>query len=361
MSTDRIRDAIAVLDLPPYRAKQISEWLYRRALPEQGGGANARFATMSDLPAALRERLADSFEIQPLTLRREARDRRDGTIKIVAATHDGLEIESVLMPDVRRVSVCLSTQAGCPMACSFCATGTQGLARNLSAAEIVGQFLILQTLSARRITHAVYMGMGEPLLNLDAVLDSIQVLHDEIGLSMRHITVSTVGIIPGIRKLAEQDLSINLAISLHAPSDELRRKIVPGHKSLADLIDAARDYFRKTGREITFEYVLLKGVNDNPDDARRLAEIARRFPSCTVNLIPYNVTTVAERFDRPDADRAKRFRAMLEEARIRVTQRKERGRDIAAACGQLVTQPYRPSRTSRAEPAPIEDDRGAPS
>jgi 23S rRNA (adenine2503-C2)-methyltransferase len=350
-TTEQVQAHIADLAPESYRGKQIAEWLYRRILPGQGGGAAAQFANMSDLPVALRGQLAERFELAPMTLAHEARDRRDGTIKIVATTTpDALEIESVLMPDDKRVSVCLSTQAGCPMACAFCATGTQGLARNLTVAEIVGQLLILQSLSPRAITHAVFMGMGEPLLNLPNLLQAIRVLHGEVGLSMRHITVSTVGIVPAIEKLAAEEMPINLAISLHAPTDTLRKRIVPHHKSVKELIVAARSYFRRTGREITFEYVLLRGVNDNPEQARELADLLRTFPSCTVNLIPYNATTVAEQFQRPEGARIRLFRQVLEDAHVRVTQRKERGHEIAAACGQLVTQPYKHSVTNVALP-----------
>ncbi len=352
-TTESIKAEFAQLGLPAYRGKQVAEWLYRKTLLGDGGGASAKFEAMTDLPVALREQFAGAYSLAPMTLTRESRDRRDGTIKIVATSPDGLDIESVLMPDENRVSVCLSTQAGCPMACVFCATGTQGLARNLTAAEVIAQFLLLQSLSPRAITHVVFMGMGEPLLNLSNLLQSIKVLHDEIGISMRHITVSTVGIVPGIKKLAEVDIPINLAISLHAPNDKLRARIVPRHKSLSDLIDAAKEYFKKTGREITFEYVLLSGVNDNPEDARQLVSLLRDFPSFTVNLIPYNPTSVTEQFERPEGRRIREFRRILELSHLRVTQRKERGQEIAAACGQLVTQPY--AKATRLTELPVFD------
>jgi 23S rRNA (adenine2503-C2)-methyltransferase len=340
LSTLELKETIAHLGIPAYRGAQVAEWVYRRTLPNLGGGANSAFDTMTDLPKALRQRLAESFSINSVELVTKQIDSRDGTIKIVVRTHDNLEVEAVLMPDTRRVSVCLSSQAGCPMACTFCATGTQGLARNLTAGEIIGQFLILQSLSERAITHVVFMGQGEPLLNVPELVKSISLLHDEIGLSMRHITVSTVGIITGIEKLAELDIPINLAISLHAPNDELRRQIVPKHKSLAELIDTAAAYFKTTGREITFEYILLKNVNDASEHARELARLLRRFPSCTVNLIPYNPTSVTRVFERPEQSTVREFRNILEISHIRTTQRKERGQEIAAACGQLVTQKY---------------------
>ncbi len=355
-TTEEIKLHLKKLGLPAYRGKQVSEWLYRRTIPGQGGGANATFGAMTDLPVKLRGDLAEQFALAPMSLVQEQRDSVDGTVKIVCETRaagDNLQIESVLMPDERRVSVCLSSQAGCPMACTFCATGTQGLARNLTVGEIIGQFLLLQSLSPRPITHVVFMGQGEPLLNLPSVLKAIHILHDEIGLSMRHITVSTVGVVPAMRKLAEADLPINLALSLHAPNDTLRRSIVPRHKDLGELIDVCRDYFRQTGREITFEYILLGGVNDSATQARELVALLRGFPSYTVNLIPYNATAVTEPFQRPARARIREFRSILAQAGLRVTQRKERGHEIAAACGQLVTQAYKPTRISGTEAIPL--------
>ena len=280
LTTHEIQKRLEEAGQPAYRGKQIAEWLYRRALPGQDGGAAARFDAMTDLPAALRAKLAEEFAIDPLIVTETAIDSRDGTIKIVTALADGPHVEAVLMPDERRVSVCLSTQAGCPMACAFCATGTQGLARNLTAGEIVAQFLHLQALSDRRITHIVFMGMGEPLLNYDQTLKAIHILHDEVGVSMRHITLSTVGILQGIEKLAQEELPLTLAVSLHAPNDALRARIVPLHRTydLAKLLGTCKSYFQKTGRRVTFEYILLRGVNDNPEEARELAALLRKFP-----------------------------------------------------------------------------------
>ncbi len=349
LTTEEIKAVVAEkTGAPAYRGAQIAEWLYRRILPELGGGAKASFDAMTDLPVALRKQLAEHFDVTPLTESDFQSDSRDGTVKIVTALHDGPRVEAVLMPDTKRVSTCLSCQAGCPMACVFCATGTQGLGRNLTAAEIVGQFLALQARSSRRITHVVYMGMGEPMLNYDNVLRSIKILTAEIGLSMRHITLSTVGILPGIEKLAEENLQLTLAVSLHAPNDELRERIVPVHKtySIKRLMDTCKAYFLKTGRRVTFEYILLREVNDRPQEARELAALLNGFP-CAVNLIPYNPTTVAEPFDRPETARVQEFRRILEAKGITVTQRKERGQEIAAACGQLVTERYKPSPTAQ--------------
>ena len=338
--------------LPAYRGSQIAEWLYRRPMPGEGGGFASDFSTMTDLPKQARQSLAEEFVGPPLALTGSQTDPRDGTIKALARLTEGNHpIECVLLPDDKRVSVCLSTQAGCPMACAFCATGTQGLTRNLTAGEIVAQYLLLQSLSSRRISHIVLMGMGEPLLNYDAVLKAIHILNAECGIAMRHITLSTVGIVPNIDKLAQENLQLTLAVSLHAPNDILRTRLVPVNKTypLDRLMASCRNYARHTGRRLTFEYVLLKGVNDEPEHARELAGLIRGM-GAAVNVIPYNPTTVAEPFGRPEQARISVFRQILEDAGIVVTQRKERGRQIAAACGQLVTEAMHSRPLSRTLP-----------
>ena len=348
LTTEEIRAASGALGLPAYRGSQVSEWLYRRISPEGGGGFRADFAAMTDLPQDSRQKLAANFSLTPLALTASQTDPRDGTVKALARlVQGGHPIECVLLPDEKRVSVCLSTQAGCPMACAFCATGTQGLTRNLTAGEIVSQFLLLQSLSPRRISHIVLMGMGEPLLNYDATLKAIRILNAECGVAMRHITLSTVGIVPNIDRLAQENLQLTLAVSLHAPNDALRTRLVPVNKTypLERLMASCRNYARHTGRRLTFEYVLLRGVNDEPEHARELSILLRGM-GAAVNVIPYNPTTVAEPFGRPEQARIAVFRQVLENAGIVVTQRKERGRQIAAACGQLVTEAAR-SRPGR--------------
>ena len=343
LTTGEIRERLGKTGVPAYRGSQVAEWLYRRIGPEDGGGFRAAFAAMTNLPQDVRGQLAEQFSDSPLTLVQQQADTRDGTIKALARlVNGGHPIECVLLPDDKRVSVCLSTQAGCPMACAFCATGTQGLTRNLTTAEIVSQFLLLQALSPRRITHIVLMGMGEPLLNYDATLKAIRILNAECGIAMRHITLSTVGIVPNIDKLAEENLQLTLAVSLHAPNDALRTRLVPVNKTypLERLMASCRRYAEHTGRRLTFEYVLLAGVNDEPQHARELAQLLHGT-GAAVNIIPYNPTSVAEPFDRPDAGRIIAFRRILEDAGVVVTQRKERGRQIAAACGQLVTDSER--------------------
>ena len=331
--------------LPAYRGAQVAEWLYRRIMSELGGGFQADFDTMTDLPKEARVVLAEKFSGSPLTLVQKQEDSRDGTVKALARLNNGDHaIECVLLPDDKRVSVCLSTQAGCPMACAFCATGTQGLTRNLTAGEIVSQFLLLQSLSVRRISHIVLMGMGEPLLNYDAVLKAIRIINAECGVAMRHITLSTVGIVPNIDKLADENLQLTLAVSLHAPNDTLRTRLVPVNKTypLERLMASCRRYAEQTHRRLTFEYVLLSGVNDEPEHARELAQLLKGMGmSSAVNIIPYNPTSVTEQFGRPDSSRIFMFRHILEDEGIVITQRKERGRQIAAACGQLVTETTR--------------------
>ena len=349
LTTEEIRARLAGMGLPAFRGSQVAEWLYRRISPDAGGGFQAGFEAMTDLPKDVRVKLADVFSGSPLALVQQQSDTRDGTIKALAKLVDGGHpIECVLLPDEKRVSVCLSTQAGCPMACAFCATGTQGLTRNLTTAEIVSQFLLLQSLSPRRITHIVLMGMGEPLLNYDATLKAVRILNAECGIAMRHITLSTVGIVPNIDKLADENLQLTLAVSLHAPNDTLRTRLVPVNKTypLERLMASCRRYAEHTGRRLTFEYVLLAGVNDEPQHARELAQLLRGT-SAAVNVIPYNPTSVAEPFERPDAGRIIAFRRILEDAGVVVTQRKERGRQIAAACGQLVTDSERRRPASR--------------
>ncbi len=349
LTTEEIRARLAGMGLPAFRGSQVAEWLYRRISPDAGGGFQADFEAMTDLPKDVRVKLADVFSGSPLALVQQQSDTRDGTIKALAKLVDGGHpIECVLLPDEKRVSVCLSTQAGCPMACAFCATGTQGLTRNLTTAEIVSQFLLLQSLSPRRITHIVLMGMGEPLLNYDATLKAVRILNAECGIAMRHITLSTVGIVPNIDKLADENLQLTLAVSLHAPNDTLRTRLVPVNKTypLERLMASCRRYAEHTGRRLTFEYVLLAGVNDEPQHARELAQLLRGT-SAAVNVIPYNPTSVAEPFERPDAGRIIAFRRILEDAGVVVTQRKERGRQIAAACGQLVTDSERRRPASR--------------
>lgn len=327
---------------PAFRGRQIAAALYQRWA--------RRWDDMTDLPKPLRARLAEQYDLAPCRVRSESA-APDGTVKYLLDLPDGEVVESVFLPYPGRTSVCISSQVGCPMACSFCATGTEGLARNLSAGEIVDQVLQMQALHAQRISHVVLMGMGEPLLNYDAVLKAVRLLNDQVGIAMRHITLSTVGVVPNILKLAEEDLQLTLAVSLHAPNDDLRTELVPLNDKypIGRLLDACRAYTDRTKRRITFEYVLLAGVNDGEREAHELGQLLRgRLAS--VNVIPYNSTEVAPRYKRPTPEAARRFREIVSSHGVTITQRQERGHRIAAACGQLKRSTLRPGASMRPLP-----------
>jgi len=322
-------EALAVsLGQPAYRGRQLARRLY-------GHGARS-FAEMPDLPAAFRARLAETAPVgrSEVRLRRES---GDGCVKLLLAFPDGKEIETVVLPYPDRVSVCISSQVGCPVGCVFCATATLGFARNLTAGEMVDQVLTAREhAGGRRVSHVVVMGMGEPLLNYEALVAALRLLHDEVGLSYRHLTVSTAGHVPGIRRLAEEGLPITLALSLHAPNDALRATLIPMSRKwgVQAVMEAVADYTNTTGRRVTLEYLLLAGVNDEDRHARELAALCRGLIA-HVNLIPWNPADSFTRFAAPDGGRVRRFREALAAAGVTVTQRLERGQDIAAACGQL--------------------------
>ncbi len=309
------------------RSKQIALHLYQRAVDS--------FDDMRDLPQSLRDELAEKYVVQPLTIATH-RTSTDNVDKLLVHNGDNQVYECVLLPYENRVSCCISSQVGCPMGCKFCATGLGGFDRNLTAGEIVGQYLQLQRLSPKRISHVVFMGMGEPLLNYKNVVKSLKLLHDEVGLSYRHLTVSTVGLAPQIDELAKENLPIHLALSLHSPLDEIRDRLMPvNHKwPVAEVVQAMKNYMRATGRKITIEYLLINGLTDTPEQAHELARIIKGTPN-VVNLIPFNWVDTGEGFSRPTAERVRTFRGILASKGVNVTQRVERGHDIAAACGQL--------------------------
>lgn len=313
-----------------WRGKQIAHHLYQQF--------ESDFLKMQDLPLTLRQKLQDGFNVNPLVVEKHQKST-DHVDKLLVHNGDHQLFECVLLPYTKRVSCCLSTQVGCPMGCHFCATGLSGFDRNLTVAEIVGQFHLLQSISQARISHIVFMGMGEPLLNFDHVLKSMNIIHDEIGLSYRHMTLSTVGIVPQIQKLATYKLPIHLALSLHSPMDEIRTRIMPVNKKwpVAEVIQSMREYQKATKRKVTFEYLLIDKVNDTLDQAQKLAALIRNIP-CVVNLIPFNYVDTEQGFRRPSDQRIYAFREELEHQRINVTQRTERGHHIAAACGQLAGQ-----------------------
>jgi 23S rRNA (adenine2503-C2)-methyltransferase len=306
---------------PAYRAAQVWEWLAR--------GARA-YEEMTNLPGALRERLDAAVPLSTLSLQAEAKSD-DGTVKCLFHTTDGRPLEAVLMRyrDGRR-SVCVSSQSGCPLTCTFCATGQMKFGRNLSADEILDQALHFRRHEA--IDHVVFMGMGEPTMNIDNVLTACEQLPD-LGVSNRRTAISTVGWVPGIDRIAECELPLSLALSLHAPNDGLRSQLMPVNDRypLAEVLAACERYRAKRRRKVFVEYVMLDGVNDLPEHARQLAALLdpRVYK---VNLIPYNPTGA---YDGSSPERIERFRAILSEHRLTATVRLTRGRDIDAACGQL--------------------------
>lgn len=325
-----LQDLMAGLGEQRWRGSQLAQWIY--------GKAASDLSQMKDLPASLRESLAESHVVSPLFVA-DHRTSTDGVDKMLVHNGDGEVYECVLLPYADRVSCCISSQVGCPMGCTFCATGLGGFDRNLTAGEIVGQYLLLQSISPRRISHVVFMGMGEPLLNLPNVLKALRLLHEEVGLSYRHLTVSTVGLAPQIRELAKEKLPIHLALSLHSPFDEIRSRLMPVNKKwpVKEVMAAMKDYHKATGRKITIEYLLIDHVNDSQEEAQELARLLRGTPS-VVNLIPFNWVDTTQGFRRPSKERVRAFRSTLEAAGINATERQERGHDIAAACGQLAGQ-----------------------
>jgi 23S rRNA (adenine2503-C2)-methyltransferase len=329
------------LRVEPYRAVQIYRWIHQRGATE--------FDQMTDLSKSLRETLKVRGTLTPLAKDLEQHSS-DGTIKYRFRTEDGKFIESVYMPSDDRKTLCVSTQAGCAMGCTFCMTATLGLIRNLSAGEIVAQVNFLNRelardlgLERRPLSNLVFMGMGEPLHNFENLKTALHILQSEDGpnFSHRHITVSTVGMVPMIERFG-RETEVKLAISLNATTDEQRSRLMPINRkwNIQDLLDACRRFPLRQGRRITFEYVLMKGVNDSDEDAHRLVGLLRGIPA-KVNLIPYNEGPGLG-FQTTGEARAEEFRAILADGQVAAFVRKNRGRDIAAACGQLANQEGRP-------------------
>ncbi|MEW6354715.1 MAG: 23S rRNA (adenine(2503)-C(2))-methyltransferase RlmN [Planctomycetota bacterium] len=323
-----VRRVIEKIGAPKYRARQVLCWIYSRRA--QG------FEEMTDLPADLRKALAERISVQPLKIIKMQTSQIDDTTKFLFELLDGNRIESVFLRDGRRKTACISTQVGCPLACQFCATGKGGFVRDLSPAEIVHQVLAMER-ARERVTSIVFMGMGEALLNTDAVIGAIEILtsKDGLGISSKRITVSTSGVIPGIKRLAESPVKVNLAWSLNSPFNGERSKLMPVNKRypIEPVMQALKDYAAVSGREVSVEYVVLEGVNMSRDHAEALAEIAKEI-GAKVNLISYNQIE-DERFATPPPEDVVRFRHHVKSAGVFVTIRFRRGRDIAAACGQL--------------------------
>jgi 23S rRNA (adenine2503-C2)-methyltransferase len=330
LTLEELEALAAELGEPRYRGRQLARWIYARRA--------ASTAEMTDLPSAWRERLAQRTTLSRLRLLMRSDAANDLTTKVLLELPDGLTIESVLMRyDDGRRTACVSTQVGCAMGCTFCATGLAGLARNLTAGEIVDQVLFLAQETGERITHVVFMGMGEPLANYQATLRAVRLLNAPYGprIGMRHMTISTVGLVPQIRRLAQERLQLVLAISLHAPSDELRSQLVPVNRRwpIAELMAAARDYASITGRRVTFEYVLMAGINDHDQHARQLGALLAGW-NAHVNIIPWNPVHGMP-YRRPASTAINRFAGQVRRAGVAATVRIDRGVDIEAACGQL--------------------------
>jgi 23S rRNA (adenine2503-C2)-methyltransferase len=342
LQLNELQEKLRASGEPAYRVGQIADWLYKKR-------ANS-FAEMTDLPRNLRERLEQEFSFDKIDIVRVL-GSRDTTRKFLFRLGDGNLIESVLIPASPalygtrsdRRTLCVSTQVGCAYGCKFCASGLEGFSRNLRPNEIVDQVIAVERASGEKIDNIVFMGMGEPLANFDNVTRAIRIINAPwgLGIGARHITVSTSGLVPQIRKLADEPLQIRLAISLHGATDEVRDQIMPiNRRYKIDMLLSACDYYvsRKKQR-LTFEYILIAGVNDSDEQARLLVRHARRV-AAKVNLIPYN-TVEGLPWSRPARDRQEKFLSILRSAEIAATLRREKGHDIDAACGQLRLQTKR--------------------
>jgi 23S rRNA (adenine2503-C2)-methyltransferase len=333
----------------PFRAQQVLKWMHHAGVSD--------FEEMTNLSKALREKLAEIAEVRPPEVVSQ-QDSEDGTRKWAIRVDGGGLVETVFIPDGQRGTLCVSSQVGCSLDCSFCSTGKQGFQRDLTAAEIIGQvwlamksFDAFQSGKGRKVTNVVMMGMGEPLLNFDNVVDAMDLMLEDLayGISKRRVTLSTSGVVPMLDKLADVS-EVSLAVSLHAPNDELRNELVPINRKypIDMLLKSARNYIdRQTDKKrvVTIEYTLIAGVNDRPEHARELVELLRDFP-CKINLIPFNTFAQSD-YERPSGNAVSRFWQVLVDAGFIVTVRTTRGDDIDAACGQLVGQVV--DRTRRSE------------
>jgi 23S rRNA (adenine2503-C2)-methyltransferase len=342
---DEIQEEMRELGEPSYRARQIADWLYEKRVES--------FEAMTDLPRNLRAQLADQFVFSKIDIVRVL-GSRDTTQKFLFRLADGNLIESVLIPaspalygeKSDRRTICLSTQVGCAYACKFCASGLEGFSRNLGANEIMDQIIAIESASGEKIDNIVFMGMGEPLANFSNLTRAIRIINAPwgLGIGARHITVSTSGLAPQIRKLAEEPLQIRLAISLHAATDAVRNQIMPVNRryNIETLLSACDYYAGRRKQRLTFEYILIAGINDADEQAHLLARHARKL-SANVNLIPYNTVEGLE-WSRPSRNRQEKFLSILRAHNIAATLRREKGHDIEAACGQLRLQTERNER-----------------
>ncbi|MGR3973102.1 MAG: 23S rRNA (adenine(2503)-C(2))-methyltransferase RlmN [Candidatus Rhabdochlamydia sp.] len=335
LSLEQLSDWLKESEEKPFHAKQIFHWLYQKRI--------SHWEEMTNLSKALREKLAAAFILKSLKFVKKIDSADHETTKFLWELSDGQLVESVLIRAPERRTVCVSSQVGCPARCAFCASGKQGLKRNLEMAEIIQQVLEIDAQLQQigeRVCHVVFMGMGEPFENYDEVVASIRCLiHPEgLNISQRKITVSTVGVVEKIVQFADEGLKTHLVLSLHAPTQEIRKKIIPYARkyALATILEAMLYFAQQSGRDITYEYTLLEGINDLPEHAVQLAKLVKGHP-CTVNLIPYNKVE-GLRLSRPSKEAIEEFRQILVDARIPTTWRYTKGKDIAAACGQLALQ-----------------------
>ena len=324
-----LQSVVESLSEKKFRATQIFEWIHGKQAQD--------FSEMTNISNGLKEKLSDEYMIYTVSKARMQESKEDGTRKYLFELHDGEYVESVFMRYNHGNSVCVSSQVGCRMGCSFCASTLDGLVRNLTAGEILGQVYAIMKDTGERVSNVVIMGSGEPFDNYDNVISFMKLLSHEKGLNIsgRNITVSTCGLVDKIKKFADEEMAATLAISLHASNDEKRKKIMPvaNSYSIEEIIDACRYFFDKTGRRLTFEYSLISGVNDSEDEALELSTLLRGL-NCHVNLIPVN-PVVETGYKSPSREAALAFKNKLEKKSINVTIRREMGRDIDGACGQL--------------------------
>lgn len=339
MDLSELEDYVVSLGLEKFRAKQLHKWIYTKSTRD--------FEEMTDLSKKTREVLKDKAPVGTLKIK-EKQVSSDGTVKFLFELQDGQVVESVMMrfddrgnDDLPSYTACVSSQVGCAVACSFCATGTLGFKRNLSASEIIEQVLFIQNETNNRVDNIVYMGQGEPLNNYDELVSSVQKMRELVGIGARHITVSTSGVVPKMDQLAAEGIQLTLALSLHDPEDSDRDYLVPINQKwpVKEVLRSLKNYVDKTKRRVTIEYVLLRGTNDSPKKAKLLGELVKDI-HCNINLIPYNTTDVKDPYQKPDRDVIFEFKKILEESSRgkTVTIRQEKGHDISAACGQLANK-----------------------
>ncbi|MCH7827552.1 MAG: 23S rRNA (adenine(2503)-C(2))-methyltransferase RlmN [Bacteroidetes bacterium] len=336
MTLDELEFCIKELGEKKFRAKQIFKWIYDSGITS--------FDEMLNIPKNLRNKLKNLYILNTLKIHSSQSSKTDETTKFIFETHTNHKIESVIIHEKNRTTLCLSTQVGCPLDCKFCATGLMGYKQNLTSGEIIDQFLIASKNNNTKITNIVYMGMGEPLLNFENTLKSLTIFKSDLisNIHLKHITVSTVGIIPNIYKLADSGLNVRLALSLHSCFNDIRNKIMPINKKypLEKLIDATKYYAVKTGSKITIEYVMLKGINDRNEDIKGLTKLFSQMP-IKINIIPFNSlkhmspTGFSGKLEPTSKERIKDFVEKLKSKNLQITVRETQGEDIAAACGQL--------------------------